>query len=57
MTSNRVYRQHMDMGYVVNELKKGAGTQFDPAYTKILLELIEDGTINLEPKTQEEPQL
>jgi energy-coupling factor transport system substrate-specific component len=56
MTSNRVYRQHMDMGYVVNELKKGAGTQFDPAYTKILLELIEDGTINLEPRTQEEPQ-
>jgi energy-coupling factor transport system substrate-specific component len=56
MTSNRVYRQHMDMGYVVKELKKGAGTQFDPVYTKILLELIEDGTINLEPRTQEEPQ-
>jgi energy-coupling factor transport system substrate-specific component len=46
MTSNRVYRQHMDMEYVINELKEGAGTQFDPVFTKILLELIEDGTIN-----------
>jgi energy-coupling factor transport system substrate-specific component len=46
MTSNRVYRQHMDMEYVINELKQGAGTQFDPVFTKILLELIEDGTIN-----------
>jgi energy-coupling factor transport system substrate-specific component len=45
MTSNRVYRQHMDMDYVINELKKGSGTQFDPVYTKVLLELIEDGTL------------
>jgi energy-coupling factor transport system substrate-specific component len=56
MTSNRVYRQHMDMGYVISELKKGSGTQFDPVYTKILLELIEDGTIDVERRRQEEAQ-
>jgi energy-coupling factor transport system substrate-specific component len=38
----------MDMEYVIGELKKGSGTQFDPTYTEILLELIEDGTINVE---------
>ncbi len=56
MTANRVYRKRMDMEYVIGELKKGAGTQFDPVYTKILLELIEDGTIDVERRRQEESQ-
>jgi energy-coupling factor transport system substrate-specific component len=56
MTSNRVYRQHMDMDYVINELEKGSGTQFDPDFTKILLELIADGTIDVERRRQEELQ-
>jgi energy-coupling factor transport system substrate-specific component len=53
MTSDRVYRKHMDMEYVIGELKKGSGTQFDPTYTEILLELIEDGTIDVEGKRME----
>jgi energy-coupling factor transport system substrate-specific component len=56
MTSNRVYRQHMDMDYVINELKNGSGTQFDPDFTSILLELIADGTIDVERRRQEELQ-
>jgi energy-coupling factor transport system substrate-specific component len=56
MTSNRVYRQHMDMDYVINELKNGSGTQFDPGFTSILLELIADGTIDVERRRQEELQ-
>jgi energy-coupling factor transport system substrate-specific component len=37
----------MDKEYVLNELRNGSGTQFDPYYLKILLELIEDGTIEI----------
>lgn len=46
MTSNRVYRNKLDMDYVLGELKKGRGTQFDPRFTDIFLKLIEDGTIH-----------
>ena len=47
MTANRVYRKKLDPDYVLGELKKGRGTQFDPKLADILLELIADGTINL----------
>lgn len=45
MTSNRVYRKRMNMDYVIDELKKGSGTQFDPQLVSIMLDLIEDGSI------------
>ena len=48
MTANRVYRKKLDMGHVLEELKKGRGTQFDPKLVDILLELISDGTIDVE---------
>ena len=47
MTANRVYRRQMDFGYVLNEMRNGRGTQFDPQIVDILLKLIDDGTINL----------
>ena len=47
MTANRVYRKKLDPDYVLGELKKGRGTQFDPKLADTLLELIADGTINL----------
>ena len=47
MTSNRVYRQKMDMDYVLSELHKGSGTQFDPNIVKIMISLIEEGIIDL----------
>ncbi len=47
MTANRVYRKQMDFGYVLNELEKGRGTQFDPVFVDILLKLIREGTIDL----------
>lgn len=46
MTSNRVYRKKLDMDYVLGEMKKGCGTQFDPRFVKIFLELLEEGVIN-----------
>ena len=48
MTSNRVYRRQMDFDYVLNEMKKGRGTQFDPDADDILLRLIDEGKIDLE---------
>ena len=47
MTANRVYRKQMDFGYVLGELEKGRGTQFDPQFVDILLKLIHEGTIDL----------
>ena len=56
MTANRIYRNQMDLGYVLNELKKGRGTQFDPKVVDIFLGILEEGTIDLEklyPNRQE----
>ena len=47
MTANRVYRKQMDFGYVLNEMRNGRGTQFDPQIVDILLKLIDDGEIDL----------
>lgn len=46
MTSNRVYRDKLDMDYVVGELKKGRGTQFDPRFADIFLAMLEDGSVD-----------
>jgi len=43
MTSDRSYRASMPLSDAVEELKHGAGTQFDPAVVTGLLAVIEDG--------------
>nr|MCR5774235.1 HD domain-containing protein [Lachnospiraceae bacterium] len=48
MTSNRVYRNHMDTDYVLNEMKRGRGTQFDPNVLDAFFRLIDKNEINLE---------
>ena len=47
MTANRIYRQQMDFSYVLGEMERGRGTQFDPQFVDILLKLINDGAIDL----------
>lgn len=47
MTANRVYRKKLELEHVVEELKKGSGTQFDPKLVEIMLDLIQDGTIDV----------
>lgn len=47
MTANRVYRKKLDFEYVLEELKKGRGTQFDPKLVDIMLQLVEDGEIDV----------
>ncbi|MBO7402207.1 MAG: HD domain-containing protein [Lachnospiraceae bacterium] len=48
MTSNRVYRNHMDTDYVMNEMKRGRGNQFDPDALDAFLRLVDKGEINLD---------
>ncbi|MCR4791186.1 MAG: HD domain-containing protein [Lachnospiraceae bacterium] len=48
MTANRVYRPRMDFEAVMEELRKGRGTQFDPELLDVFLKLIEDGDIDVE---------
>ena len=48
MTSNRVYRNHMDTDYVMNEMIRGRGTQFDPEALDAFRRLVDKGIINLE---------
>ena len=47
MTANRVYRKQLDMDYVLQELKNGRGTQFDPKLVDVMLGLIECGKIDI----------
>ena len=48
MTANRVYRKKLDMDYVLGEMERGRGTQFDPQCVDIFLSLIAEGKINVE---------
>lgn len=48
MTSNRVYRNHMDTDYVMNEMKRGREKQFDPVVLDAFFRLIEKGVINVD---------
>ena len=42
MTSRRSYRDVLPQEVVRSEIEKGAGTQFDPAFAKIMLEMIRE---------------
>ena len=48
MTANRVYRNRMDFPDVMNELRKGRGTQFDPELLDLFLEVVESGEIDVD---------
>ena len=59
MTANRVYRKKLDFDFVLGELKKGRGTQFDPKLVDIMLALIDEGVIDvskLYEAPKEEPE-
>jgi len=45
MTHKRVYKEAFDMEYVVEELKRCSGTQFDPALIKEFISMIESENI------------
>lgn len=45
MNSSRCYRSRLDSDYILNELKRNRGTQFDPRIVDCFLELINEGKI------------
>ena len=47
MTATRVYRKQMDFSYVLGELEKGRGTQFDTKFVDVLLNLIHTKVIDI----------
>ena len=44
MSSKRSYRKPLTQSYVRSEIEKGMGTQFDPVFAKIMLEIIDEDT-------------
>jgi HD-GYP domain-containing protein (c-di-GMP phosphodiesterase class II) len=42
MTSHRSYRRAQEPDYVVNELQKGSGIQFDPAIVEVFLQILRE---------------
>jgi putative two-component system response regulator len=44
MTSNRSYRRGMDQERVRDQIVQGKGTQFDPRFADIMLEMIDEDT-------------
>lgn len=45
MNTNRVYRNHLTMDHILNEIEANKGRQFDPAIADIMLDLIRSGRI------------
>jgi putative nucleotidyltransferase with HDIG domain len=43
MSSNRIYRKSCDPEYILRELEQGRGTQFDPEFTGVFLQLLKEG--------------
>jgi len=44
MSSARCYRPRLDTETIINELREGSSTQFDPVMAQIMLDMIADGT-------------
>lgn len=45
MASKRVYKPPFSMDTIISEFKRCAGTQFDPAVAKVVVELLESGEL------------
>ena len=54
MTSNRVYRKKLELDYVVEELKRCSGSQFDPDIVSVLIRMIEEKRLETVSENQEE---
>ena len=51
MTSARSYRDPLPKEIVRQELQKGIGTQFDPQFAKIMLDIMDEGQAPTQPQT------
>ena len=51
MNSNRVYRGARDKAFIIDQLRQGDGSQFDPEFAEVFLKLIEEGKIEFNQTT------
>ena len=42
MSSDRIYRDRLPQQEIIEEIRSGMGTQFDPKFAEIMLEIIEE---------------
>lgn len=54
ITTKRVYQDSRDLETALNIIEAGAGTQFDPALAKLLVQLFREGRIELQTGRAEE---
>ena len=47
MSSNRVYRRHLSKDEIIEQIQSGAGTQFDPDIATYMVDMINDGYVNV----------
>ena len=47
MSSNRVYRRHLNKDEIIEEIQEGSGTQFDPNIVIYMVDMINDGYVNV----------
>ncbi|MBR4356545.1 MAG: HD domain-containing protein [Butyrivibrio sp.] len=47
MSSNRVYRRHLSKDEIIEEMQKGSGSQFDPEIVPYMVDMINDGYVNV----------
>ena len=47
MSSNRVYRRHLNKDEIIEEIQQGSGTQFDPNIVPYMVDMINDGYVNV----------
>ena len=47
MTTKRSYRDPLPLSTAIDEIKKGANTQFDPKLANLFVQLIEEGKIQV----------
>ena len=55
MASKRVYKESFSLETIINEFKRGEGTQFDPGIAEVVIEMINNGI--LKPYTVENTYL
>lgn len=48
MTSDRPYRRAMSLDQALEEIRRGAATQFDPTVVRAFFDLVDDGELELE---------
>ena len=55
MSSDRCYRKALPTEKIVEELRKGSGTQFDPHVASVMEDIIREGAVPIPPSQEEKP--